>query len=387
VLITEVMASRARAHSTTRWGLAPLAMAACVAGCSTNGPVSRTLLGSPPRITPTTRPTAAPAPPVRPTAAQRREIVASLDSQWVPGFLGELQELEQQYWAKVRQHVDYTRLHPEVTGIRISSSKPRLASAAVELVDHRERRVLATTIIVLSEETGPLRQELGPWSISLGPTTSFPGACGLPIEASLRELLCPNPWVVLGYRPPPGIPSGLGFTTPAGTTNIDSVDWGDVSTPGSACGADEPIHMHNGLAYVESAVEPWWPVVVASIGSQATYGDLAGRQVAIAFIECTNGGGTADGQMGFAAVVYTLKDGLLSVIGVLTPRQPLNPNMPHVPLLGRLTIEKDEVIAEEAWYGPNDGTCCASGEAMTLWRLSHGFLAPYRTIVVRKPNG
>jgi hypothetical protein len=112
---------------------------------------------------------------------------------------------------------------------------------------------------------------------------------------------------------------------------------------------------------------------------------LQGRKVAVVYIGCDNGSGTADGQMGFAAVVYTLKAGLLSVIGVLTPRQPFSLNTPHVPLLGHVTIRNDEVITDETWYGPNDGTADPSGRAMTLWKLSGGILRPFRTIIVRKP--
>lgn len=42
---------------------------------------------------------------------------------------------------------------------------------------------------------------------------------------------------------------GLGFTTPSGATSIRAVHWADVTVPGSACGGDQPIHLHRGNAY------------------------------------------------------------------------------------------------------------------------------------------
>jgi hypothetical protein len=325
-------------------------------------------------------------PPIEATWAQRKQIVASLDSEFgLDGFFGELQGLERQFRARLRGHVDYTQLEPDVTRIRVSPSEPLLASTAVELLDRRGRQVLPTAIIVLSKNSAAVSREIGQWSVAVGPATSFPGSCGPAVEISIRELLCPSPWLVLGYKPPPGIPSGLGFATSAGATNIQAVDWGDVSVPGAACGAGKPIRLDNGAAFAESAIAPWWPAVIVSGALKAQYGELAGREVAVVYIGCANGSGTADGQLGFAAVVYTLKAGLLSVIGVLTPRQPLSPSTLHVPILGHVTIRNDEVIADEAWYGPNDGTADPSGRARTLWKVTGGFLRPLRTIIVRKP--
>ncbi len=320
------------------------------------------------------------------TSAQRKQIVASLDSEFgLSGLLAEFQWLERHFPAKLRRLVDYAQLRPDVTRIRVSQSRPLLASAAVELLDRRRRQVLPTAIIVLSKNSAAVSREIGPWSVALGPATSFPGSCEPSVEVSLRELLCPSPWVLLGYKPPPVVPSGVGFTAPAGATSIRSVDWGDVSVPGSACGAGKPIHLHNGVAFAEPVIEPWSPAVLVSGSLKARYGQLADREVAAVYISCDNGSGTADGQTGFAAVVYTLKAGLLRVIGVLTPRQPPSPSTPHVPILGHVTIRTDEVITDETWYGPNDGTADPSGRAMTLWKVTGGILRPFRTIIAREP--
>jgi hypothetical protein len=318
--------------------------------------------------------------PVPATPAQRRQIVAALNSEGgLDGFLGGLQGFGR-IPARARRHVDYTKLELDVTSIRVSLSKPLLASAVVEPLDRRGRRVLPAAIVVLSRNSAAESRLLGRWSWALGPATSFPGSCARGVELSVRELLCPNPWVVLGYRPSPGIRSGLGFSTPAGATNLRSVAWADVSVPGSVCGAGKPIRLHDGTAFAESAVEPWWPVVMVSGGIDG-YGELAGRDAAVVGIGCDNGGGTADGELGFAAVVYTLKAGRLSVRGVLTPQQPFSLSTPHVPILGRVTIRNNEVIADEYWYRPNDGTADPSERAVTFWKLSRGVLRPFRTVI------
>ena len=38
----------------------------------------------------------------------------------------------------------------------------------------------------------------GTWTVVLGPGTSFPEACRLPTARAIRELMCPNPYTVLG---------------------------------------------------------------------------------------------------------------------------------------------------------------------------------------------
>jgi len=295
--------------------------------------------------------------------------------------MGQLQDLGRGRADRARRHFDYRKLKLDVTSIRVSRSKPQLASAVVDMLDRRGRPVLPAAIIVLARTIPDARPVPGQWWWVLGPATSFSGGCARGAEVSVRELLCPNPWAVLGYRPPQGIPSGLGFRTPAGATTLRSVDWADVSVPGSVCGAGKPIRLHDGTAFTESAVEPWWPEVEADSWVSPAYGDLVGREVAVVYIDCNNGGGTADGQLGFAAVVYTVKDGMLSVIGLLTPRQPLSASTPHVPTLYRVTIRDNEVIAHEAWYGPNSRTAGPVELAVTIWKLSHGILRPVQTAI------
>lgn len=322
--------------------------------------------------------------PVPATRAQRRQIVAAIDSGF--GLRGWVQDLNTEYPARLRNHVDYDRLRLKVTRIRVSLSTPQVATAAVRPLDRSGRQVLPVAIVVLSHRSGDGRHTSGHWSFDIGPATSFPDSCGAAVTVGLRDLLCPSPWAVLGYRHSPRIPSGLGFTTPSGATSIRAVHWADVAVPGSACGGYQPIHLHRGNAYTHGVVEAWWPAIAVYGAREGHYGQLDGGPVATVSVVCANNGGTADGQLDFAAVVYTLKAGVLSVIGVLTPRQPLSLDTPHVPILGAVTIRNGEAIASEAWYGPDDGTAGASGQARTIWKLAGGFLRPFRTIIIRRPR-
>jgi hypothetical protein len=365
-----------------------LTLATAITGCAAHGPAAAKLAAA--KSATGARPPASVRVvqrfrrPVPPTPAQRRQIVAAVDSGYgVAGLLSEYEAFDHDIPVRLRRHIDYSRLRLDVTRIRVSLSKPVLASAAVKPLDRRGRQVLPTNIVVLSRDRHRDHRGAARWSWDLGPASSFPDSCWPTVGISLRELLCPSPWVVLGDRQPPGIPSGLGFTTPAGATSIRAVHWADIRVPGSPCGARQPIRLHNGMAYADLAVEPWWPAVMVYGGLEA-HGQLGHRKVAVVSVECTTESGTADGQLAFGAVVCTLKAGLLSVIGVLSPQQPLRLLTPHVPLLGPVTIRNGEVIADEAWYRPNDGTAGASVRARTIWKLTHGVLRPFRTIVLPK---
>jgi hypothetical protein len=115
------------------------------------------------------------------------------------------------------------------------------------------------------------------------------------------------------------------------------------------------------------------------------YGDVTGdgRDEAAVVINCSNGGGTADGQIAFGAVIYTGSAKSVRVLGIVTPRQPFLPSTPHAPLL-QVTLRRGKVISHEFWYRPGDGTCCMSGRATTIWHYRHGTLAPGRTFVTHK---
>jgi len=102
---------------------------------------------------------------------------------------------------------------------------------------------------------------------------------------------------------------------------------------------------------------------------------------------CNNGGGTADGQLQFFDVVFTAAAGRLHVVGVITPRQPLEPFTPHVPLLGTVSLHDGEIAVPEDWYGPDDGTAGGSGLATTIWGYADGRLQVLRTVIRQQPKG
>jgi len=65
-------------------------------------------------------------------------------------------------------------------------------------------------------------------------------------------------------------------------------------------------------------------------------------------VGCNNGGGTADGYLAYAQVVYMSVGSSLKVIGVVTPRVQRSGQLPT---LLTVKIERGKIIAHEAWYG------------------------------------
>jgi hypothetical protein len=102
---------------------------------------------------------------------------------------------------------------------------------------------------------------------------------------------------------------------------------------------------------------------------------------------CSNNGGTADGQIRFADVVFSGSATSVRPVGLITPRQPHSSNGSHVPLLGKVKWVDGRIVVAEYWYGPNDPTCCASGRATTTWAYRTGKLTAVRTVVTKRPTG
>ena len=131
------------------------------------------------------------------------------------------------------------------------------------------------------------------------------------------------------------------------------------------------------------------PQVVIS-EDRVVYGDLrgSGQDVAAIDIWCANTGGTADGQVQNSWVIFAAAEPTSPVIGVLTPQQPTSAKLPHVPYFddGGIAIEPGRISVQELWYGPDDGTCCPTGRATTVWTLENGTLHP-RTTIQTRPAG
>ena len=99
--------------------------------------------------------------------------------------------------------------------------------------------------------------------------------------------------------------------------------------------------------------------------------------------DCNNGGGTAAGVLAYAEVIFTPGKKSPRVIGVLIPQeQPAN----ELPTLLQVTIRRGEIVAHEAWYGVNDGTCCPSGRTTTTWKYTNARFTPVRTVLQRRPK-
>lgn len=171
------------------------------------------------------------------------------------------------------------------------------------------------------------------------------------------------------------------------TLDIHKADWAEVSVPGSVCGASHPIRLHKGRAVVDSPRWPSWPRVSVYAGwNPVVYGNLdgVGQDEAALIVGCSNGGGTAAGYLAYAQVIFTTAGKSLRVIGVVTPQQPRKAN--RLPTLLTVKIRRGKVIAREAWYGPNDGTCCPSGRTTTVWTYSHGVLRAGAPTITQRPS-
>jgi hypothetical protein len=173
----------------------------------------------------------------------------------------------------------------------------------------------------------------------------------------------------------------------ASTIDIHKVDWASVSVPGSLCGATHSIRLHRGRAVVDSRRWPSVPRVTVEAGwNPVLYGNLdgVGQDEAALVVGCSNGGGTADGFLAYAQVIFTTAGKALRIIGVVTPKQAWKAN--RLPTLVTVKIRHGKVIAREAWYGPNDGTCCPSGRTTTVWTYAHGVLRAGRPKVTQRPS-
>jgi hypothetical protein len=173
----------------------------------------------------------------------------------------------------------------------------------------------------------------------------------------------------------------------ASTIDIHKVDWLNVSLPGSVCGATHSIRLHRGRAVIDSRRWPSVPRVTVDAGwIPVVYGNLdgVGQDEAALVVGCNNGGGTADGYLAYAQVIFTAARYSPRVIGVVTPKQPRKAD--RLPTLITVKLRRGKVIAREAWYGPHDGTCCPTGRTTTIWTYVHGRLRAGTPRITKVPS-
>jgi hypothetical protein len=286
-------------------------------------------------------------------------------------------------------HLRRPRVRPKVVRLLVSKRDPGYASAVVELRDARGRRRGSAAVVLLAKEEHPVEPGWG--YVIAGPALSFPLSCTAATPRAVRDLICPNPWRLLRY-PRPRIRAQTQYSQPIPVNDVHRVDWRKVVLPGGACGSSRPIRLHEYRWSPEALVHPdvdmlWWNPVVVSSWSKPVFGDLDGdgRDEAALDIGCANAGGTAAGELGSAGVIFKAFRRSLRVVGIVTPRQPLLPENPHVPLSSVKAIERRKVVVSEGWYGPHDGDCCASGRVRTIWSYRRGRLRPTRTTILQPP--
>jgi hypothetical protein len=179
----------------------------------------------------------------------------------------------------------------------------------------------------------------------------------------------------------------------ASAIDLRKVGWGSVTLPGSVCGASEPIRLHHGSAFISPVPARFsgdsFPgrrgVTVDSPPDSVVFGDLegSGRDYAGLAVNCNNGGGTADGVLLYAWVIFSGRGGRLSVVGTVTPQvQPSG----QLPTQIEIAIKPARITASEFFYGPADETCCSSGRATTIWTYADRALMPGMPTITRRPN-
>ena len=179
------------------------------------------------------------------------------------------------------------------------------------------------------------------------------------------------------------------------TLPLQAVGWQNETLPGVACKSNSPIRLHNHVAQIShtgfgdvNSSGSNRDLVQVAAAYDVTYGQLGGVGPAAAVdVVCSNNGGTADGQIRFAEVVFSGSATNARAVGLITPQQPHPAAAGHVPLLGKVKWVNGRIVVAEAWYGPNDSTCCASGRATTTWAYRTGKLTAVGTVVTKRPAG
>jgi hypothetical protein len=270
----------------------------------------------------------------------------------------------------------HPRLRPVVDRIVFSRRHPRFASALVELRGRNGERHGAPAVVLL---------DLGNKVADVG--TTFANACTHGTPRGLRDLLCPDPWRVLGSKRP-RVALQREYVQPIRTSNLHALDWSAISLPGGVCGSSRPIRLHRWKTFIHPDVDLLWlnPVVVDASWAPPTFGDLDGdgRDEAALDVLCADGSGLEIGMLSTSSVVLRAVGRSLRVVGVLGSGLPFR-LFNRAPRNGVAAIRRGRVIVTTSWFGRYDGTCCPSGRARTVWRYERGRLRPGRTQIVEPP--
>lgn len=190
------------------------------------------------------------------------------------------------------------------------------------------------------------------------------------------------------------------LATTTTTQSLQSISWSSVTVPSAVCpGLAQPVKLTPTTEVTGTFGEATIPAPAGhSFGtaddfiqeSETLYGSLGpGENIAALNVWCSNTGGTVDGQIQNSLVIYTWVSGQLTVLSTLTPQQPPEGGS-HVSgfdtSAGGITISTGAITTQEAFYGPQDFTCCPTGRATTVWTFNGHTFSPSTTVQVQ-PTG
>jgi hypothetical protein len=194
-------------------------------------------------------------------------------------------------------------------------------------------------------------------SCSGGHSSSAPSTTASPTTTTLVGRAVTKPPVALP-RPP----------VSQAAPSLRNVDWANSSFPARVCGGVGVAVLHKGAARFRSTRWPQYAHVKVSLFKPVAFGDIDGDGKPEAAVElwCDNNSGMAAGLLADSFVIYKAGRGTdRTVLGILHTTEP-GPEGGRA-YFARARIKRNEVSADEAWYGPYDPTCCPSGRATTVW--------------------
>lgn len=164
---------------------------------------------------------------------------------------------------------------------------------------------------------------------------------------------------------------------------LSSVNWSKATVHTELCGGTGTETLEGGVGFTLSS--KWEPSIVQiSLGAPVVYGDVDGdgAQEAVVPLWCTNGGGTAAGQLGFGLEVFSGTASDMTLLGTITPEPPLGPHHTSYIDTAETRIGQGSVTVQELFYGPSDGTCCPSGRRESVWTFDNGALRRASLVVI-----
>lgn len=128
----------------------------------------------------------------------------------------------------------------------------------------------------------------------------------------------------------PGVVTTTTTQNGHGWLDLRTVDWNKVAVPGRSCRHAHDIRLHNGRALLPDKTNghPSQPggngvrYDLLELVKPVIYGDFEGdgHDDAAVSLDCNNNGGTADGAILYSVAIYTGRTGMLTSLGLITPK-------------------------------------------------------------------